>query len=184
MERVIYCQVYGACCRGKLMKAISTSSLHPSKDPVPLHGSSSVIFPLPKFALVQGKGRFLKVCMKAFRLGSHLEILQVLRLLHQWSTKTPLGKAQDEVKVASATAVDWYNFIRDICIQYFIDHPAVIGGPGKGTATPAPPDYSSFSLGSWLFHSCRSCLKEGASSSDTTESSNHDQPVHGIARNM
>ncbi|KAL5510566.1 hypothetical protein EMCRGX_G006130 [Ephydatia muelleri] len=46
-----------------------------------------------------------------------------------------LGKAQDEVKVASATAVDWYNFIRDICIQYFIDHPAVIGGPGK-----APPD--------------------------------------------
>ena len=34
-------------------------------------------------------------------------------------------------KVASATAVDWYNFLRDICIQYFIDHPAVIGGPGK-----------------------------------------------------
>ena len=34
-------------------------------------------------------------------------------------------------KVASATAVDWYSFLRDICIQYFIDHPAVIGGPGK-----------------------------------------------------
>ena len=27
--------------------------------------------------------------------------------------------------------MDWYNFVRDICIQYFIDHPAVIGGPGK-----------------------------------------------------
>ena len=34
-------------------------------------------------------------------------------------------------KVGSATSVDWYNFIRDICIQYFINHPAVIGGPGK-----------------------------------------------------
>ena len=34
-------------------------------------------------------------------------------------------------KVGSATSVDWYNFIRHICIQYFIDHPAVIGGPGK-----------------------------------------------------
>ena len=34
-------------------------------------------------------------------------------------------------KVGSATAVDWYNFIRDICIQFFIDHPAVVGGPGK-----------------------------------------------------
>ena len=33
-------------------KSISASSLHPSKDPVPLHGSSSVIFPLPKLALV------------------------------------------------------------------------------------------------------------------------------------
>ena len=61
----------------------------------------------------------------------------------------PVGKAQDEVKVTetywegweklssllfkvtSATSVDWYNFIRDICIQYFIDHLAVIGGPGK-----------------------------------------------------
>eukprot|EP00731_Ephydatia_muelleri_P008679 Em0004g1017a len=32
--------------------------------------------------------------------------------------------------VGSATSVDWYNFIRDICIQYFIDHPAVLGGPG------------------------------------------------------
>ncbi|KAL5502706.1 hypothetical protein EMCRGX_G009521 [Ephydatia muelleri] len=79
-----------------------------------------------------------KRCLKEVALrketffdGSHLEILQVLRLLQQWSTKTPLGKAQDEVQVASATAVDWYNFIRDICIQYFIDHPAVIGGPGK-----------------------------------------------------
>ncbi|KAL5464012.1 hypothetical protein EMCRGX_G032969 [Ephydatia muelleri] len=82
--------------------------------------------------------------MKAFRLGSHLEILQVLRLLHQWSTKTPLGKAQDEVKVASATAVDWYNFIRDICIQYFIDHPAVIGGPGKVVEMSATSFYHPF----------------------------------------
>ena len=28
------------------------------------------------------------------------------------------------------TAVDWYNFIRDVCAQYFIDHPAIIGGQG------------------------------------------------------
>eukprot|EP00731_Ephydatia_muelleri_P003668 Em0001g3668a len=65
------------------------------------------------------------------RGSSHLEIQVILRLLHLWSTKTPVGKAQDEVKVGSATAVDWYNYIRDICIQFFIDHPAVVGGPGK-----------------------------------------------------
>ncbi|KAL5518084.1 hypothetical protein EMCRGX_G003762 [Ephydatia muelleri] len=34
------------------------------------------------------------------------------------------------LKVAAQTAVDWYNFIRDICAQYFIDQPSIIGGPG------------------------------------------------------
>ena len=33
-------------------------------------------------------------------------------------------------QVAAQTVVDWYNIIRDICAQYFIDHPAIIGGPG------------------------------------------------------
>ena len=31
------------------------------------------------------------------------------------------------IKVGCATAVDWYNVVTDICIQYFIDHLAVIG---------------------------------------------------------
>jgi hypothetical protein len=28
------------------------------------------------------------------------------------------------------TVVGWNNFLRDVCAQYFIDHPMVIGGPG------------------------------------------------------
>ena len=28
------------------------------------------------------------------------------------------------------TAVDWYNFIRDVCAEYFSQDPVVIGGPG------------------------------------------------------
>ena len=28
------------------------------------------------------------------------------------------------------TAVDWYNFIRDVCAEYFTRNPVVIGGPG------------------------------------------------------
>ena len=34
------------------------------------------------------------------------------------------------LQISSATAVDWYNFVRDICAEYFLAHPAVIGGPG------------------------------------------------------
>ena len=26
--------------------------------------------------------------------------------------------------------MDWYNFIPDVCAQYFLDHPVKIGGPG------------------------------------------------------
>ena len=26
--------------------------------------------------------------------------------------------------------MDWYNFVRDICTEYFLAHPAVISGPG------------------------------------------------------
>ena len=37
------------------------------------------------------------------------------------------------MQISSRTSVDWYNFIRDVCAQHFISHPAVIGGPGKET---------------------------------------------------
>ena len=37
-----------------------------------------------------------------------------------------------EVQVAEHTAVDWYNFARDVCAQHFINNPAAIGGPGLG----------------------------------------------------
>ncbi len=32
---------------------------------------------------------------------------------------------------SSNTIVDWYNFHRDVCMQYFFDHPVQIGGLGK-----------------------------------------------------
>ena len=33
-------------------------------------------------------------------------------------------------QVATQTAVGWYNFIREVCTQYFLGHSAVIGGQG------------------------------------------------------
>ena len=45
-------------------------------------------------------------------------------MIYLWSTKTSVGKVMAEVDV------DWYNFFRDVCAQYFIDHPAVIVGQG------------------------------------------------------
>eukprot|EP00731_Ephydatia_muelleri_P000140 Em0001g140a len=43
---------------------------------------------------------------------------------------------QDELQfqlgiVGEHTIVDWKNFCRDICLEYFIRNPVVIGGPGQ-----------------------------------------------------
>ena len=34
------------------------------------------------------------------------------------------------MQISTKTAVDWYNFLCDVCAQYFVDHPVKIGGPG------------------------------------------------------
>ena len=33
-------------------------------------------------------------------------------------------------QISEPTAIDWYNFIRDICAEYFRRNPVRIGGPG------------------------------------------------------
>ena len=42
-----------------------------------------------------------------------------------------MTSAVHEVKVSERIAVDWYNFFRDVCGQYFLDHPITIGGLDK-----------------------------------------------------
>ena len=89
-----------------------------------------------------------KGCQKEYSLrhnsyfsNSKLSLENTLRILHNSSTKTPLGDMMQEMKIASQAAVDWYNFARDVCAQHFVDHPAVIGGKstnpssGKGSTT-------------------------------------------------
>ena len=34
------------------------------------------------------------------------------------------------LQISHPTAVDWYNFLRDVCAEYFKLHPMVIGGQG------------------------------------------------------
>ncbi len=39
--------------------------------------------------------------------------------------------AATETGIGQKTAIDWYNFIREVCAHHLLDHPIVIGGPGK-----------------------------------------------------
>ena len=98
-----------------------------------------------------------KGCQKvtSFRTGtffenSNLPLEKILRLLYLWSTLTPLNKIKKELdvscntymyirsfnlslflpQISQKTAVDWYNFVRDVCAEHFQRHPVIIGGPG------------------------------------------------------
>ena len=61
--------------------------------------------------------------------ASRLPIEKIVWILHS-CLQNPVGKMMVEAEICNKTAIDRYNFARDVCTQYFIDHPAIIGGPG------------------------------------------------------
>ena len=56
-----------------------------------------------------------------FFVVSRLPIEKIVRILHLWSSKTRVGKMMVEAEICNKMAIDWYNFTRDVCAQYFID---------------------------------------------------------------
>ena len=44
--------------------------------------------------------------------------------------KCTLSQIAEDLDLSNHTVVDWLNFIRDVCAQYFLDHPIEIGGLG------------------------------------------------------
>ena len=65
--------------------------------------------------------------------GSHLRIATIIQFVYFWCRDYVI---QDELQfqlgiVGEHTIVDWKNFCRDICLEYFIRNPVVIGGPGQ-----------------------------------------------------
>lgn len=67
----------------------------------------------------------------SFFEGSHLELQQLITLIYYWARDESKSVVMHECKVSDHTAVDWLNFVRDICSQYFLDHPVQLGGPGS-----------------------------------------------------
>lgn len=67
----------------------------------------------------------------SFYSGSHLRVDEILPITYWWATEQTVGNAMRETCLSNNTIEDWYNFHRDVCVQYFQDHPNVIGGPGK-----------------------------------------------------
>ncbi len=67
----------------------------------------------------------------SFYAGSHLKVDDILAVTYWWATGQPVGNAMRETSHSSNSIMDWYNFHRDVCMQFFIDHPVQIGERGK-----------------------------------------------------
>ena len=70
------------------------------------------------------------------RVGSYwenceLSYVKILQLTYCWVNKEGVRSTMEKTGLASATVVDWYQFIRDICSNYLMQHAPPIGGPGR-----------------------------------------------------
>ena len=64
----------------------------------------------------------------SFFEGSHLSLTQILDIIFYWSYDLRQVYIREDTGIARKTAVDWQNFIRDVCAHYLIDHPIQLGG--------------------------------------------------------
>jgi len=62
--------------------------------------------------------------------GSKLSFRQIVLFLYCWSKELSSIKfCEDELDIAKCTAIDWSNYLREVCADTVIRNPFVIGGP-------------------------------------------------------
>ena len=71
------------------------------------------------------------VTCNSFFAGSHLPLLKLVDCIYWWSRQIQQTVAIDELGISHQSVIDWWNFIRDVCCQYLLDHPVEMGGPGR-----------------------------------------------------
>ena len=62
---------------------------------------------------------------------SRLPLCTLLKFMYWWAVQDKVSKAVKECGISKRVVVNWYNFCRDVCRQYFLDNPVTIGGPDK-----------------------------------------------------
>ena len=78
----------------------------------------------------QCKGR------KTIRTGSFFEksklpLKKWLLIIHFWSRQLPVTDAELQLEISRSTAIDIYQWLREVCSTKLLSTPIVLGGPGK-----------------------------------------------------
>ncbi|XP_019862099.1 PREDICTED: uncharacterized protein LOC109590640 [Amphimedon queenslandica] len=80
---------------------------------------------------LKGCQSVISIRNESFFSGSHLKLNEIVDLIYWWSCKSTVHATMHETGHSEHTIVDWFNFLRDICADYFLSNPTVIGGPGS-----------------------------------------------------
>ena len=68
---------------------------------------------------------------KSFFAKSRLPLQKWLLLMYLWVRQYPVTDAYEEAEVGEHTAIDIYQWLREVCSQKLITDPSIIlGGPG------------------------------------------------------
>ena len=89
---------------------------------------------------------FRSIRVNSFFADSRLTLSKILELMYWWSEiNCQLSVVKDQVSIAWEGALNWYNYFRDICGMYCIDHLIKLGGNG----TTVEIDESKFMHGKY-----------------------------------
>ena len=65
-----------------------------------------------------------------FFAGSHPPLAKIAELMYWWADIDTKQSIVVKQVVAAEGIVNWYNYVRDICTMWSIDHPMQLGGNG------------------------------------------------------
>ena len=73
---------------------------------------------------------------KTIRSGSFFEkskitLRQWILLIHLWAYEIPVCMAGQMVEVSKETAINVYQWLREVCSTKLLSTPIILGGPGK-----------------------------------------------------
>src|SRR6218665_633546 len=67
----------------------------------------------------------------SFLEGAKISPAKLVFLVFYWSSKIAVTTAKEHLDMSSATGVDYYQYMRDICSNKLVRSPMQLGGPGK-----------------------------------------------------
>lgn len=86
--------------------------------------------------------------MAAFLQNHASPLKQWLILMYSWGREYPIKDSKDEAEVSKKTAIDVFQWFREVCSTILLNDPMKLGGPGVVLQV----DESQFSHKPKVFH--------------------------------